>query len=76
MLEARFGPWGVIGINLYPPRLGSLLAPQDHLYSRTLRQGDRAELRIVGSIVQSLDVVDRASAEAAIDALALRRSRW
>ena len=71
MLEARFGPWGVIGINLYPPRLGSLLAPQDHLYSRTLRQGDRAESRIVGSIVQSLDVVDRASAEAAVEALAL-----
>src|SRR5271165_4140367 len=71
MLEARFGPWGVIGINLYPPRLGSLLAPQDHLYSRTLRQGDRAESRIIGSIVQSLDVVDQASAEAAFDALAL-----
>ncbi len=71
MLEARFGPWGVIGINLYPPRLGSFLAPQDHLYSRTLRQGDRAESRIVGSIVQSLDVVDRPSAEAAVDALAL-----
>jgi len=70
MLEARFGPWGVVGVNLYPPRLSSLLAPQDHLYSRTLRQGARAETRIVGSIVQSLDVHDAASTEAAVGALA------
>jgi fructuronate reductase len=71
LLEARFSPWGVLGINLYPPRLASVLAPQDHLYSRTLRQGDRAESRIVGSIVQSLDVVDAASTEAAVQALAM-----
>jgi fructuronate reductase len=70
LLEARFGPWGVLGISLYPPHLASLLAAQDHLYSRTLRQGDRAESRIVGSIVQSLDVVDAASTEAAVKALA------
>ena len=70
MLEARFGPWGVVGINLRPPRLEALLAPQDHLYSRTLKEGARAESRIIGSILQSFDVTDAASAEAAIHALA------
>ena len=35
MLEARFGPWGVVGINLRAPRLADLLAGQDHLYTRT-----------------------------------------
>jgi fructuronate reductase len=70
LLEARFGRWGVVGINLYPPRLSEMLAPQDHLYSRTLRQGERAETRIIGSILQTIDVLDPASAEAAIRMLA------
>jgi fructuronate reductase len=70
MLESRFGPWGVVGINLYPPRLADMLAPQDHLYSRTLRQGEQAETRIVGSILRSIDIADAASAEAAVRALA------
>ena len=42
MLEARFGPWGMVGINLYPPRLAELLAPQDRLYSRDFAAGRRA----------------------------------
>ena len=32
MLEAQFGPWGIVGINLAPPRLAESLAPQDCLY--------------------------------------------
>jgi fructuronate reductase len=70
MLEARFGPWGVVGINLRAPRLADLLAGQDHLYTRTLREGERAETRLIGSIRRSLDVDDAASAEAAIAELA------
>jgi fructuronate reductase len=70
MLEALFGDWGVVGINLHPPRLGELLAPQDHLYSRTLRRGARSETRLIGSILRSVDIVDAPSAEAAIQALA------
>jgi fructuronate reductase len=70
MLEARFGPWGVLGVNLYPPYLSDLLAPQDHLYSRTLREGAGEETRVVGSIVRSIDVSDAASAEAAVRDLA------
>lgn len=72
MLEAQFGPWGVIGINLRAPRLSALLGPQDYLYTRTLRQGARADTRLVGSIRRSVDVVDTESAEAAIAALAAR----
>src|SRR6202021_4247047 len=47
MLEARFGRWGVLGGNLTAPSLTELLAPQDCLYSRTLRQDAHAETRII-----------------------------
>ncbi len=70
MLEARFGPWGLVGINLFPPRLTDLLVPQDCLYSRTLRDGDHAETRVIGSIKHVIDVLDAESAEAAVAALA------
>ena len=69
-LEARFGDWGVVGINLRAPRLADLIAGQDHLYTRTLRDGERVETRVIGSIRRSLDVEDAASAEAAIVELA------
>ena len=70
MLEARFGPWGLVGINLYPPRLTDLLVPQEGLYSRTVREGDSAETRVIGSIKRVIDVLDTKSAEAAIAVLA------
>ena len=41
MLEARFGRWGVLGVNLTAPSLADLLAPQDCLYSRMLTQDAR-----------------------------------
>jgi fructuronate reductase len=69
MLEARFGRWGVLGVNLMAPRLADLLAPQDCLYSRTLRQDERAETRVIGALRQVIDVEDEASAEAAVAAL-------
>ena len=69
MLEARFGRWGVVGVNLTAPSLADLLAPQDCLYSRTLRQDARAETRIIGALRQVIDVADKASAEVAIAAL-------
>ena len=70
MLEAQLGPWGVLGVNLKAPRLADLLAPQDCLYSRTLRQGARAETRIIGALREVIDVEDEASGEAAVAALA------
>jgi fructuronate reductase len=69
MLEAQFGRWGVLGVNLTAPNLADLLTPQDCLYSRTLRQDERAETRIIGALRQVIDVEDKASAEAAIAAL-------
>ena len=36
-LEQRLDRWGVIGINIRPPRLGDTLAPQGGLYTRLLR---------------------------------------
>ena len=69
MLEARFGQWGVMGINLTVPSLADLLAPQDCLYSRTLRQDDRAETRIIGALRDVIDVTDKVSADGAIAAL-------
>ena len=64
MLEARFGRWGVLGVNLTAPSLADLLAPQDCLYSRTLRQDARAETRIIGALREVIDVTDKASADA------------
>ena len=65
MLEARFGRWGVLGVNLTTPSLAELLTPQDCLYSRTLRQDALAETRIIGALREVIDVTDKASAEAA-----------
>ncbi len=72
-LEARFGDWGVIGINLRPPRLASSLAPQDHLYTRALRAGRDTERRVIGCLRATIDVEDGDTAEAAIAALASPR---
>jgi fructuronate reductase len=69
MLEARFGPWGVMGVNLTAPSLGDLVDPQDCLYSRTLRQDAHAETRIIGALRQVIDVTDKVSADRAIAAL-------
>jgi fructuronate reductase len=69
MLEARFGRWGVLGLNLTAPSLADLLAPQDCLYSRTLRRDERAETRIIGALREVIDIEDKPSAEAAIAAV-------
>ena len=69
MLEARFGRWGVLGVNLTTPSLAELLTPQDCLYSRTLRQDAHAETRIIGALREVIDVTDKTSAEAAVAAL-------
>ena len=69
MLEARFGPWGVMGVNLTAPSLADILDPQDCLYSRTLRQDARVETRIIGALRQVIDVTDKVSADRAIAAL-------
>lgn len=54
MLEVAFGDWGILGINVRPPGLAAL-ALQDGLYSRTLRQGDATDIRIIGCIKELID---------------------
>src|SRR5579863_905148 len=57
-LEAEFGPWGVIGINICAPSLGSSLGIQDGLFTRALRDESGADLRIIGSIHGVIDAED------------------
>lgn len=54
MLEAGFGRWGVAGIQLRPPSVDALAA-QDGLYTRVLRDGARAEARVVGCLLRTVD---------------------
>lgn len=70
MIAARFGPWGVAGINLRPPFMAARLQPQDGLYSRTLRDGSHAETRVIGCLRRVIDAGDAVGAEAAAAALA------
>jgi fructuronate reductase len=72
-LETRFGDWGVIGINLRPPRLADSLAAQDHLYTRTLRDRGNAQRRVIGCLRETIDVENEETSEAAVAALASPR---
>ncbi|MFO1209487.1 MAG: mannitol dehydrogenase family protein [Amaricoccus sp.] len=58
LLAAEFGRWGVVGINVRPPRLGGTLGAQGGLYTRLRRSGQTAEARVVGSIVRVVDSQD------------------
>ena len=59
MIEAAFGPWGVVGINLRPPRIEQALGPQDGLYVRSLAaDGAEPSYRVIGCIRAVIDVVD------------------
>ena len=69
-LEAEFGPWGVVGINMRPPRLADTLGAQDGLYTRTLRAGNEADLRVIGCIREAIDA--ERDVEPALEALARR----
>ncbi|MCB1500120.1 MAG: mannitol dehydrogenase family protein [Bauldia sp.] len=54
-LEQSFGRWGVVGINVRPPRLGDTLGAQDGLYTRLLRDGDASEARVIGCMLAVVD---------------------
>jgi fructuronate reductase len=57
-LEAEFGPWGEIGINIRAPLLAPTLGAQDGLYTRTLRDEGVAESRVIGCLRETLDALD------------------
>ena len=70
MLETRMGRWGVIGINIRPPRLADSLGIQDGLYTATLRQGATAETRVIGSLRHVIDGETASGLDAALATLA------
>ena len=56
MIEAAFGPWGVIGINVRPPDIQPALGPQDGLYVRGLTaDGTEPSYRAIGCIRGVID---------------------
>lgn len=57
-LEAAFGDWGIVGINLRPPSLSAVLDPQDGLYCRELRNNGTVERRIIGALKAHISVQD------------------
>ncbi len=58
LLGVEFGRWGIIGINVRPPVLADTLGRQDGLYTRLLRENERVEPRVIGSIVRVVDSQD------------------
>jgi len=55
LLALRPDSPGLVGINIRPPGLGETLGQQHGLYTRLIRQGDRIEARVIGSIVKVVD---------------------
>jgi fructuronate reductase len=57
-LERHFGRWGVVGINIRPPRLADGLGRQDGLYTRLLRDGTTVDARVIGCLRAVVDSQD------------------
>jgi fructuronate reductase len=53
-LAGHAGCWEV-GVNLMPPPITPVLGPQGGIYSRTLRDGGRADTRVIGCIAGVMD---------------------
>jgi fructuronate reductase len=58
-LEADFGPWGIVGVNLRAPDLAPTLGAQGNLYCLELRGNDRVERRLVGALIETISVPDQ-----------------
>lgn len=61
LLALGQGGGGIVGINIRPLSLAATLGRQDGLYTRLIRQGDRIEARVIGSIVKVLDSQENAA---------------
>jgi fructuronate reductase len=66
MLETRLDRWGVVGINLKPPRLADGLGRQSGLYTRTLIRGEDADIRVIGCLKRTVDIDDGAGEAIAV----------
>lgn len=75
-LEADFGPWGIVGVNLRAPDLEPTLGAQENLYCRELRSHGDIDRRLIGALVDTISVADtrrdpqRASLHRALQAAA------
>jgi fructuronate reductase len=58
MLARRPGRWGVVGINIRPPRLAPMLGAQAGLYTRLLRTGSGSDARVIGCLLSVIDAQD------------------
>ncbi|UVK46332.1 mannitol dehydrogenase family protein [Mesorhizobium sp. AR07] len=67
LLASHFDRWGVVGINIRPPSLTETLGRQGGLYTRLIRENQRIEARVIGSIVKVVD--SQSSAAPALDVL-------
>jgi fructuronate reductase len=67
-LEAEFGAWGIIDVNLRPPDLATLHGGQDGLFCRELRDTGLCERRLVGSVIETITVLDSADLSRALEA--------
>lgn len=56
-LEAEFGSWGIVGVNLRPPDLQATLGAQSGLYCRERRDGLSTERRLIGSMIRTETVL-------------------
>lgn len=66
LLDGGQDDQALIGINLRPPHLGRLLGAQGCSYTRTLIDGDRRDMRLIGCIRQVIDAADRPGAALAV----------
>ena len=55
LLERSFDRWGTVGINIRPPQVEPTLGRQSGLYTRLVRENERAEARVIGSILSVVD---------------------
>lgn len=66
-LEAEFGAWGIIDVNLRAPDLGTLHGGQDGLFCRELRDTGLRERRLISSVVETITVTNAATLTHALE---------
>ncbi|MDB5530406.1 MAG: hypothetical protein JWR51_3509 [Devosia sp.] len=57
-LQAAFGDWGIVGINLRAPDIANALGAQSGLFCRELREDGAVDRRLVGSEIAHISVLD------------------
>jgi fructuronate reductase len=72
-LEAEFGDWGIVDVNLRPPDLEALHGGQDGLFCRELRDTGGRDRRLIGAVIDTLTADDASSLDSALE-LAARPS--